>query len=63
MPESSQVAARAFQKLGEKGLSYPSPDPLYVFWRFSHPPIRDRVRLALDYRPWDDGKGLRFFDD
>jgi STE24 endopeptidase len=63
VPDSSQAAAQAFQKLGEKGLSYPSPNPLYVFWTFSHPPIRDRVRFALDHRPWDEGKPLRFFDD
>ncbi len=61
VPDSEQAAARAFQKLGEKGLSYPYPNPLYVFWTFDHPPIAERVAFALAYRPWDDGKPLVFF--
>jgi STE24 endopeptidase len=51
VPDSSQAAANAFQKLGEKGLVYPSPHPLYVWWAFSHPPVHERVQFALDYRP------------
>ncbi len=53
VPDSSQVAAHAFQKLGEKGLAYPSPNPLYVFWAYDHPPLDERIRLAAEYRPWD----------
>ena len=53
VPDSSQVAAHAFQKLGEKGLAYPDPNPLFVFWTYDHPPISERVKFALDYRPWD----------
>ncbi len=53
VPDSPQVAAHAFQKLGEKALAYPRPNPLYVFWAFSHPPIADRIRFALTYQPWD----------
>ncbi len=56
VPDSPQVAARAFQKLGEKALAYPNPNPLYVFWTFNHPPIADRVRFALAYQPWNDGQ-------
>jgi STE24 endopeptidase len=63
VPDSSQAAAHAFQKLGEKALSYPDPHPLYVFWTFSHPPIRDRVAFALAYRPWDAQQPLRFFEE
>lgn len=60
VPDSSQAAAHAFQKLGEKGLVYPSPHPLYVWWAFSHPPIGDRIRFAVDYRPWERGEPGRF---
>ena len=60
VPDSSQVAAQAFQKLGEKGLSYPTPNPFYVFWSYDHPAISDRVRFAVGYRPWDEGKATQF---
>jgi Zn-dependent protease with chaperone function len=62
VPDSEQAAASAFQKLGEKGLAYPNPYPLHVFWTFSHPPIGERVAFALGYRPWDEGKPLQFFE-
>ncbi|MDH4066597.1 MAG: M48 family metallopeptidase, partial [Acidobacteriota bacterium] len=55
VPDSSQAAAGAFQKLGEKGLEYPDPDPFYVFWAYDHPPIDERLRFAIAYRPWDAG--------
>ncbi len=60
VPDSEQAAASAFQKLGERGLAYPSPNPLHVFWTYSHPPIAERLAFALRYRPWDEGKPLRY---
>jgi Zn-dependent protease with chaperone function len=52
VPDSPQVAARTFQRLGEKGLAYPAPHPLYVFWTAGHPPLHERLAFAADYRPW-----------
>ena len=52
---SNQAAAWAFQKLGEKALSYPNPNPLFVVWAYDHPPVRDRLAFALRYKPWDEG--------
>jgi STE24 endopeptidase len=60
VPDSPQVAAHAFQKLGEKGLSYPDPNPLYVMWAFDHPPIADRIRFAAQYQPWNDNQPTRY---
>ena len=62
-PDSPQVAAHAFQKLGEKALSYPGPNPLLVLWSYSHPPIPDRLRFAATYRTWDDGGPRRYITD
>ncbi len=61
-PDSPQDAAHAFQKLGEKGLSYPHPYPLHVFWVFSHPPLADRIRFAASYRPWERGEPGRYVE-
>jgi STE24 endopeptidase len=55
IPDSSQVGAQAFQKLGETYLDDPNPNSVDVFLFFTHPPIRDRVRFALTYDPWANG--------
>ena len=57
-PDSSQVAARAFQVLGEIGLSDPDPNPVDVFLFYDHPPTADRVRFVVTYDPWKNrGQG------
>ena len=60
VPDSSQAAAHAFQKLGEKALSYPRPHPLLVFWAYSHPPVHERLRFAATYKPWEAGQRGRY---
>jgi len=53
--DSGQIAAQAFQVLGEVGLSDPDPNPINIFFFYSHPPISDRVRFCLTYDPWSGG--------
>jgi Zn-dependent protease with chaperone function len=59
-PGNGQVAASAFQKLGEKSYDYPMPDPLLVFWSYSHPSIPERIRFSLEYDPWHTVQGPRY---
>lgn len=59
-PDSGQVAAQAFQILGEVDLSDPEPNPVDVFMFYSHPPIPDRIRFALTYDPWAKGEHGEF---
>jgi len=59
-PDSSQVAAQAFQILGEVDLSDPTPSPVTVFMFYSHPTIPDRIRFSLTYDPWDQGEQPEF---
>jgi len=59
-PDSQQVAARAFQVLGEIDLSDPDPSPFIEFWLFSHPSIKDRIDFALHYDPWKRGGEPQF---
>lgn len=54
-PDSSQVAAQAFQVLGEVDLADPRPSGLDVFLTYDHPSIPARVRFALTYDPWAQG--------
>jgi STE24 endopeptidase len=59
-PDSQEVAAHAFQVLGELALSYPYPNNFYVFWYADHPPIRDRVPFAHNYDPWGKGEQPKY---
>jgi STE24 endopeptidase len=54
-PDSAQIAAQAFQVLGEVDLSDPDPNRMNVFLFYDHPPISDRVRFSLTYDPWASG--------
>ncbi|MGA8153203.1 MAG: M48 family metallopeptidase [Terriglobales bacterium] len=54
-PDFGQVAAQAFQILGEVGLSDPDPNPLDVLLYYSHPTIAERVQFSLTYNPWASG--------
>lgn len=60
IPNSSQVAARSFQILGEVDLADPNPNPFIKVWLFSHPPEAERVKFALAYNPWAEGKQPEF---
>jgi STE24 endopeptidase len=53
--DSGQVAAQAFQVLGEVDLSDPDPSRLQVFLFYDHPSIPDRIQFCLNYDPWRDG--------
>ena len=54
-PDSGQIAAQAFQVLGEVDLADPDPNRMNVFFFYDHPPISDRVRFSLTYHPWAGG--------
>jgi Zn-dependent protease with chaperone function len=51
-PDSGQVAAQAFQILGEVDLADPAPNPVNVLLFYSHPTIPERIHFALTYDPW-----------
>ena len=59
-PDSGQVAAQAFQILGEVDLSDPEPNRLDIFLFYSHPAIPNRIRFALTYDPWSNGGSGEF---
>jgi len=60
IPHSRQVAAQAFQILGEVDLSDPNPNAFIKVWLFSHPPLAERVHFALTYDPWGKGRHPEF---
>ena len=48
-------------KLGSQNRSNPEPSPFVEFFEFSHPPLIERVRYALTYRPWAEGRPNRLY--
>jgi STE24 endopeptidase len=59
-PNSAEVAASAFQMLGEKSYDYPTPSRFLVFWSYDHPTIKNRVQFALHYDPWNTPSGPKY---
>jgi Zn-dependent protease with chaperone function len=57
----NDAGARAFLKMGSQNRSNPAPSPLVVFFEYDHPPLLERVRFALTYRPWEEGQPERYF--
>lgn len=58
--DSGQVAAQAFNVLGDVDLADPDPSPLRVFLFYDHPAIPDRIKYCLSYDPWGKGKQPEF---
>ncbi len=53
--------ATAFVKMAEDSKRDPSPHPIIKFWRYTHPPIAERIPFALQYKPWEKGEGNRMW--
>lgn len=60
VPNSAEVAAHAFQVLGELDLSDPNPPPFITFWLYSHPPLAERLVFAHSYDPWSKGESPKY---
>ena len=60
IPNSSEVAAHAFQVLGELDLSDPNPPAFITFWLYSHPPVAERLVFAHTYDPWAKGEPPKY---
>jgi len=57
----NDAAARAFLKLAQDNRSNPDPAPWVKFMFYGHPPLGERIRFALEYKPWEHGRPDRFF--
>jgi STE24 endopeptidase len=60
IPNSPEVAAHAFQVLGELDLSDPNPPAFITFWLYSHPPVAERLVFAHNYDPWSKGERPKY---
>ncbi|MFZ0800236.1 MAG: M48 family metallopeptidase [Terriglobales bacterium] len=60
VPNPNQVAARYFQKSGQKNLADPDPSTFIKVWFFDHPTRKERVHFAATYDPWSKGEGPKY---
>ncbi len=60
VPNSAEVAAHAFQVMGEIDLADPNPPSIITFWLYTHPPLAERLVFAHSYDPWSTGKPPKF---
>jgi len=58
--DAGEVASSAFEKLGEKGFSYPTPNRFYVWYAYDHPPLGDRIEFCRSYHPWTSGEATKY---
>lgn len=57
----NDAAARAFLALGSQNKSNPDPPAWIRFALYSHPTMSERLRLAMTYHPWKEGKPNRYY--
>lgn len=55
------AAASTFVKFGEENRSDPDPPLGIKLLLYTHPPLVERVRFALNYRPWQTGRADRYY--
>jgi STE24 endopeptidase len=60
VPNSEEVAAHAFQVMGEIDLADPNPPGIITFWLYSHPPLAERLVFAHSYDPWSKGEPTKY---
>ena len=58
--QDNHAAATAFVKLQEENLAISRPGWLYKFWRSTHPTLGERIDYCNNYRPWEEGKPLKY---
>jgi Zn-dependent protease with chaperone function len=57
----NDAGARAYLKLGSQNRSNPEPSRFVKLFLYTHPPLIERMRFTLDYRPWEEEKENRYF--
>ena len=61
LTHDNDAGARSFLKLAQGNRSDPEPAPWVKLMLYTHPPLGERIRFALEYQPWAQGKPNRFY--
>jgi Zn-dependent protease with chaperone function len=60
LTRDNHAAATAFVKLQHENLGVPRPGKVYKLWRAGHPVLGERIDFCNQYRPWEEGKPLKY---
>jgi Zn-dependent protease with chaperone function len=60
---ANDAGARAYIKLGAQNRSDPEPSAVVKVFLYTHPPLIERIRFAIAYHPWTEGRPSRFYRD
>jgi STE24 endopeptidase len=58
--KDNYAAANAFVRLQEENLSNPRPGLIMKLWRWTHPPLGERIDFCNEYRPWETSQPLKY---
>jgi Zn-dependent protease with chaperone function len=61
LTHDNDAGARSFLKLAEDNRSNPEPATWVKLLLFDHPPLGERIRFALEYKPWERGEPNRAY--
>jgi Zn-dependent protease with chaperone function len=61
LTHDNDAGARSYLALAQGNRSDPEPATWVRLLLYTHPPLADRIRFALAYRPWAEGQPNRFF--
>ncbi|WPC40589.1 M48 family metallopeptidase [Clostridium sp. JS66] len=60
LTKDNEASASAMIKLHETSLVLPSPGIIYKLWNYDHPTFEERVKFANSYKPWEQGKPIKY---
>jgi len=61
LTHDNDAGARSFLKLAQDNRSDPEPAAWVRLLLYDHPPLGERIRFALQYRPWERGEPNRLY--
>ena len=60
LTRDNQAAVSSTIKLHQNSLVLPTPGIVYKLWNYDHPTFEERVNFAKNYKPWAEGKPIKY---
>jgi len=60
LTKDNEASISSMIKLHQTSLVLPTPGIVYKLWNYDHPTFEERVNFAKNYKPWEEGKPLKY---
>ena len=60
LTRDNEASMSSMIKLHQNSLVLPTPGVVYKLWNYDHPTFEDRVNFAKNYKPWEEGKPMKY---